>query len=226
MPEFDALDALVRSTAERLPHKTAVIDADRTIDYADFNALIDRIAATLQASGLKPQDTISICALSSIEYAATFLGALRAGIAVAPLAPSSKPTDFAAMVKDAAAKILFLDNSTADSFATADIAPAISRVALDGGKAGKAFKDWLVPEGSKPQPVTIEPDWVFNIIYSSGTTGTPKGIVHTMGMRWRQYGQLDPLGYGREAVTVLSTPLYSNTTLVCFNPTFAEGGGR
>lgn len=224
MPEFVALDALVRSTAERLPHKTAVIDADRTIDYADFNALIDRIAATVQASGLKPQDTISICALSSIEYAATFLGALRAGIAVAPLAPSSKPTDFAAMVKDAAAKILFLDNSTADSFATADIDPAISRVALDGGKAGKAFKDWLVPEGSKPQPVTIEPDWVFNIIYSSGTTGTPKGIVHTMGMRWRQYGQLDPLGYGREAVTVLSTPLYSNTTLVCFNPTFAGGG--
>jgi acyl-CoA synthetase (AMP-forming)/AMP-acid ligase II len=43
-------------------------------------------------------------------------------------------------------------------------------------------------------------------------------------MRWRQYGQLDPLGYGPDAVTVLSTPLYSNTTLVCFNPTLAGGG--
>jgi acyl-CoA synthetase (AMP-forming)/AMP-acid ligase II len=43
-------------------------------------------------------------------------------------------------------------------------------------------------------------------------------------MRWRQYGQLDPLGYGPDAVTVLSTPLYSNTTLVAFNPTFAGGG--
>lgn len=224
MPEFVALDALVRNTAERLPQKTAVIDPDRAINYADFDALIDRIAASLQASGLKPQDAISICALSSIEYAATFLGALRAGVAVAPLAPSSTPTDFAAMVKDAAAKILFMDNATADSFATADIDPAIPRVALDGGKAGQAFKDWLAPDGSKPVPVTINPEWVFNIIYSSGTTGTPKGIVHTMWMRWRQYGQLDPLGYGGDAVTVLSTPLYSNTTLVCFNPTFAGGG--
>ncbi len=224
MPEFVTLDALVRNTAERLPHKTAVIDPDRAINYGDFNTLIDRIAASLQASGLKPQDAISICALSSIEYAATFLGALRAGIAVAPLAPSSTPADFAAMVKDAAAKILFMDDSTAATFASADIDPAIQRVALDGGKAGKAFKDWLAPEGSKPQPVTIDPDWVFNIIYSSGTTGTPKGIVHTMWMRWRQYGQLDPLGYGADAVTVLSTPLYSNTTLVCFNPTLAGGG--
>nr|WP_249225392.1 class I adenylate-forming enzyme family protein [Tardiphaga alba] len=187
MPEFTALDALVRDTARRLPQKIAVIDPDRAVAYADFDALIDRIAASLQASGLKPQDTISICALSSIEYAATFLGALRAGIAVAPLAPSSTPADFAAMVKDAAAKILFMDNTTAESFASADIDPALPRVALDGGKAGMAFKDWLAPEGSMPTPVTIDPQWVFNIIYSSGTTGTPKGIVHTHHMRWRQY---------------------------------------
>ena len=48
--------------------------------------------------------------------------------------------------------------------------------------------------------------------------------MHSHYLRWCQYGQLDPLGYGPEAVTVLSTPLYSNTTLVCFNPTFAGGG--
>jgi len=224
MPEFTPLAALVRDTAQRLPQKIAIIDPDRAITYADFDALIDRAAAAMQGAGLKPQDRISICALSSIEYAATFLGSLRAGIAVAPLAPSSTPLDFSAMVKDADAKILFMDDSTMATFASADIDPAIVRVALDGGKAGKAFKDWLAPEGSKPAPVTIDPDWVFNIIYSSGTTGTPKGIMHTTWMRWRQYGQLDPLGYGPDAITVLSTPLYSNTTLVCFNPTMAGGG--
>lgn len=224
MPDFITLDALVRNTAGSKPTKIAVIDGERQIDYAAFNALIDRVAASLQASGLKPQDAISICALSSIEYAAVFLGALRVGVAVAPLAPSSTPVDFSAMVKDAAAKILFMDDATAASLASAIIDPSVQRVALDGGKAGKLFTEWLSPEGAKPAPVTIDPEWVFNIIYSSGTTGTPKGIVHTNWMRWRQYGQLDPLGYGPDAVTVLSTPLYSNTTLVCFNPTFAGGG--
>jgi acyl-CoA synthetase (AMP-forming)/AMP-acid ligase II len=72
--------------------------------------------------------------------------------------------------------------------------------------------------------VRIDPDGTFNIIYSSGTTGTPKGIVHSHFLRWCQYRQFAPLGFGADSVTVLSTPLYSNTTLVCFNPTFAGGG--
>ncbi len=224
MPDFITLDALVRNTAQAAPDRLAVIDGDRQLRYAEFDALIDRVAAALQRDGVKPTDAISICALSSIEYAATFLGALRVGVAVAPLAPSSTPHDFAAMVKDSAAKILFTDDFVAAAMKDAAIDASVKRVALDDGGSGAAFSKWLAPEGAKPTPVTVDPEWVFNIIYSSGTTGTPKGIVHTHELRWRQYGQLDPLGYGPDAVTLLSTPLYSNTTLVCFNPTLAGGG--
>ncbi|MFC0242097.1 class I adenylate-forming enzyme family protein [Rhodopseudomonas telluris] len=224
MPDFITLDALVRNTAQASPDRLAVIDGERQLRYAEFDALIDRVAAALQRDGVKPTDTISICALSSIEYAATFLAGLRVGVAVAPLAPSSTAHDFAAMVKDSAAKILFTDDFAAAAMKDAAIDPSVKRVALDGGGSGTAFSGWLAPEGAKPTPVTVDPEWVFNIIYSSGTTGTPKGIVHTHYLRWRQYGQLDPLGYGPDAVTLLSTPLYSNTTLVCFNPTLAGGG--
>ena len=67
---------------------------------------------------------------------------------------------------------------------------------------------------------SIRPDQPFNIIYSSGTTGTPKGIVQPHRMRW---GQLTRVSYS-DAVTIVSTPLYSNTTLVVFLPTLAHGG--
>ncbi len=223
MPDFITLDALVCNTAAANPAKAAIIDDASSLTYAEFDALIDRVAAALQADGVLPQDVISICAYSTIQYAAAFLGALRAGVAVAPLAPSSTPADFAAMLRDCAPKILFMDGSAAALMG--DAARSFpKRVALDDSDFGQAFSGWTQAAPAKPTPVTVNPEWVFNIIYSSGTTGTPKGIVHTHGMRWRQYGQLDPLGYGPDAITVLSTPLYSNTTLVAFNPTFAGGG--
>lgn len=223
MPDFITLPELVRGTAQSKPQHTAVIDDRRQVSYAELDALIDAVAAALQRDGVKPCDAISICASSSIEYVATFLGALRAGVAVAPLAPSSTPQDFAAMVRDSDAKILFMDDQAAAAMGDAATRGSARRIALDDGGFGDAFSRWAA-NASKPQPVTIDPDWTFNIIYSSGTTGTPKGIVHSHHMRWRQYGQLEPLGYGPDAITLLSTPLYSNTTLVCFNPTLAGGG--
>jgi long-chain acyl-CoA synthetase len=222
MPDFIALDALVGQTAANAPDRIAVIDGERQLSYAGLNDLINRVAASLQTDGLQPRDVISICALSSIEYVATFLAALRAGVAVAPLAPSSTPHDFAAMVKDSGTKILFMDEATAAEMGA--LADARLRVSLDGGGWGRPFSVWCAAPGTKPKPVSIDPDWTFNIIYSSGTTGTPKGIVHSHYLRWSQYGQLDPLGHDADAVMVLSTPLYSNTTLMCFNPTMAGGG--
>src|SRR3546814_20926514 len=81
----------------------------------------------------------------------------------------------------------------------------------------------MAPEGTAPEPVAILPEDGFNIIYSSGTTGTPKGIVHSHAMRW-QHIQRGVPAYGPAAVTILSTPIYSNTTMASFLPTLGSGG--
>ena len=89
--------------------------------------------------------------------------------------------------------------------------------------AGPALDDWLA-DGASPRPVTIDPEAAFNIIYSSGTTGEPKGIVQSHAMRWAYAARAARYGYGADTVTLLATPLYSNTTLVVFFPTLAFGG--
>jgi len=195
----------------------------RAIDYATLDARMDRVAAALQRDGLKPGDAIAFCAATSVDYATVYLGALRAGVVVVPLAPGSTPEAFARMLADADARVLLTDASAADTVGDAGRG-AVPRVALDGSEAGQPLEDWLTAPGTHPAPVAIEPGWPFNIIYSSGTTGAPKGIVQSHGMRWAHVTRGAHYGYGPDTVTLLSTPLYSNTTLVVFFPTLAYGG--
>jgi long-chain acyl-CoA synthetase len=220
--DFGLIPELVRYHAEAAPERIALIDEARQASYREFDALCDRIAATLQRDGLAPQSAIAVCALSSIEYAALFLGALRAGIAVSPLAPSSTPESLAVMVSDCGSPLIFYDASTEPILREVD--PKVTRITLDGSPGGKPFAQWLMTQGAKPKPVQIDPSWPFNIIYSSGTTGVPKGIVQSHGMRWQHVRRANLFGYGPDAVAIISTPLYSNTTLVSFFPTLALGG--
>ena len=221
--KFGTIAELIHQNALRAPQQRALVQGARSIDYATLDALMDRAACALQRDGFLPGDVIAICADMSIEYAAIFLGALRAGVAVAPLAPGSGAASLQRMLEDAQAKLLFTDAHGADARGTAG-ADASACIALDGSDVGRALEHWLAAEGAKPVAVDVQPDWAFNIIYSSGTTGEPKGIVQSHGMRWSHVQRGAAYGYGADTVTLLSTPLYSNTTLVIFFPTLSFGG--
>ncbi|MDB5432355.1 MAG: 4-coumarate--CoA ligase [Caulobacter sp.] len=223
--DFGTVPDLIRGHAAERPDHPALLQGGASLSYGQLDALMDRVAAGLQRDGIKPTEAISICATTSIEYAVVFLGGLRAGVAVAPLAPSSTPDQLAGMVADCGAKLFFLDAGVAKEMAGVMGEVKCPRIALDASDAGQAFEAWLPAVGAKPQPVEIDRKWPFNIIYSSGTTGTPKGIVQSHGMRWRHLAPREGgIGYGPDAIGQISTPLYSNTTLVCFFPTLAGGG--
>jgi long-chain acyl-CoA synthetase len=215
--DFGLVADLVHGYAQERPEHPALIHEGRVLTYGALDSLMDRVAATLQRDGVRSGDVVSICAASCVEYGAIFLGALRAGVAVAPLAPSSTPQALATMLADCGARILFLDDAVAAALATQELPAGLRRVPM-------SMQDWLAPEGAQPQPVSIDPEAPFNIIYSSGTTGAPKGIVQSHRMRWAHVHRAALARYDRTAVTICSTPLYSNTTLVSFLPTLARGG--
>lgn len=213
-PRFATISACLRRHAAERQTEPALIVGDRSFDWATLDALADRCAAALQRDAIAPREAIAVCAATSIAYVVVFLGALRAGIAVAPLAPGSTPDGLARMLADAQARRVFVDASTVGAFEGA----AVPQTRLDAG-----FDDWLAPGGGRAAEVEVQPDWPFNIIYSSGTTGEPKGIVQPHAMRWAHVQRGAAHGYGPGAVTLLATPLYSNTTLVVFFPAIAYG---
>lgn len=221
--DFATMPELIRSHAEHRPDHAAIVDGDRLLTFAQFDVQIDRAAAAMQRDGVKPRGTVAICGPSSIEYVTTFVAALRVGAAACPLAPSSTPEQLAMMLRDCSAALLFVDDSA--SLALDGVAEPLNvkRIALEGVRNG-SFSDWLARPGAKPDTVEIDPDQPFNIIYSSGTTGAPKGIVQPHKMRWGHVRRAEALGYGPDAVTIVSTPLYSNTTLVSLIPALMWGG--
>ncbi len=231
---FATLPDLIHAHAIERGARVAVADAQGSIDYRTLDMLMNRVATALQRDGVMPGTAVAIVAAPTTDYTAVFLGAVRAGCVATPIAPSATPAAIATMIADSGAPFVFLDPENARALEgltlaarpilfsregeSADRAPAFA-----GEHAFLAFERWLAPEDAKPNPVAIDPNDAFNIIYSSGTTGTPKGIVQSHAMRWAHVSRNTAAGFDT-AVTMIATPLYSNTTLVSFLPTLGWGG--
>ena len=215
--EFAALPDLIAAHARAQGGKPALVAEGATLDYAGLDSLMDRIAAALQRDGLARGQAVALCAKPGLEYAAVFLGTLRAGGAAAPLAPSATPAQLAAMVADSGAQHLFVDAEAREALSQEAIGARLIEL------GSPEYRAWLAAPGHRPHPLAIAPEDPFNIIYSSGTTGTPKGIVQSHAMRWAHIHRNAAAGFDR-AVTMVATPLYSNTTLVVFLPTLGWGG--
>lgn len=223
LDSFAALPDLIRRHAQHAGAHVALIHGEARLDYRALDAHVDRIAAGLQRDGIGKGDVVAIVAATSIDHVALFLAILRAGGVVAPVATSSSPDALAAVIADSGARLVFVDAASGDRFA--DALSGATVVALDeGAPIGTPFRGWLPPEGAAPDPVPLAPEDIFNIIYSSGTTGMPKGIVQDHDMRWQHVLRGRMAGYAADTVAIISTPLCSNTTLVSVVPALANGG--
>jgi long-chain acyl-CoA synthetase len=214
---FRAIADLIREHAAARPAQRAAVQGERSVTWGQLDAMADRVAASLQRDGVKPRQSIAICGANSLEYLAVFIGALRAGVAVAPLPTGAQQQQLATMLADSGARHFFLDAEVPA------VTGRVQRIAMDASK-GLSLRAWLAPAGAKPKRVRVQPHWPFNIIYSSGTTGAPKGIVQPHSMRWAHVARAENYGWGPGSVALLATSLCSNTTLVCAFPALAKGG--
>ncbi|MAM00595.1 MAG: 4-coumarate--CoA ligase [Alteromonadaceae bacterium] len=230
--QFEPITTQLQRAAQERPDQIALIEGEggQKLSWQGLMKDVNQLANRLIAAGVAPGDKVAGLAENSIAYVTLYLATLAAGGCMVPLSAMASGETLRLMIDDSDAKLLFVSNRNLalaepirDNLSNI---PRENQLALDFEAAEwQNMAHWIGqnPDDSAPS-VEITPDHPFNIIYSSGTTGTPKGILHDHRMRSRQIKRMGTYGLDGDAINLVSTPLYSNTTLVSALPVLAHGG--
>jgi long-chain acyl-CoA synthetase len=154
------------AAATRDPDRQAVVTTEGVLTYADFDRAADRIAAGLQARGVRRGDRVSLLLPNCADLCTAIYGVLRAGAAISPLNPTIKRDKLAQLISHAGSVALLTDDEHLD-------------LATDAAELAGADVAVLRPsdvDGDEPPARPLDVD-LAAVIYTSGSTGEPKGVT-------------------------------------------------
>ncbi|WP_431324684.1 class I adenylate-forming enzyme family protein [Rhizobium sp. YTU87027] len=171
-------DALFRASVERFPEREAVICGERRVSYRQLDTLVENAACGLLHAGLCKGDRVAIMLDNRLEYFVAILAVVRAGGIAIPLGTRLGPADVEYIVCDATPVFAITGQQWLDKFPTEG---GPSRIfVVDADAASDDHFDRLTKSSPKALPA-LESEALMMIIFTSGTTGKPKGacLTHT-----------------------------------------------
>jgi fatty-acyl-CoA synthase len=201
---------LLAERARITPDRAALISVEtgERLTYAQINDRAADAAAMLLDAGLKPGDRAGLLAANSIDFIAVFFGALKAGVIVVPLSTRATAHELSIIAADCGMKILFHDGS----------APDVNGVTL--------AKVDIVQSARSLPPAAPDPESTACLLYTSGTTGKPKGVMipHRQ-LLANGYNTAINWGLREDDIAPIFTPLYhAGGVGVFLIPLFLLGG--
>jgi benzoate-CoA ligase len=176
-----AHDLIQRNLDAGRADKPAFIDDKGSYTYGDLAQRVDRCASALPAWGVRREERALLCLLDTIDFPTAFLGCIKAGVVPIPTNTLLTTRDYEYMLRDSRARVLIVSAALYPSFAPLlRDNPVVEKVIVSGGTANGhlAFDDFLAMGMPQCEPAPTVRDEPCFWLYSSGSTGAPKGTVH------------------------------------------------
>lgn len=179
---YNAADDLIgRNLSAGRGDKPAFIDAKGTMSFAELDRAANRFANLLKAKGVRLEERILLCMLDTTAWPVCFLGAIRAGAVPIPVNTRVTSADYDFMLEDSRARMLVVSEPLMPSFAAhLGRHEALSTVLIDGDDGGghTLLSDALEGQSDAFETAPTRAGDMCFWLYTSGTTGKPKGAVH------------------------------------------------
>ncbi|WP_433856906.1 FadD3 family acyl-CoA ligase [Streptomyces kronopolitis] len=220
--EYGAIPRLVRAAAARYGPREAVVEGRTRVSYAQLGERVERAAAACIASGVLPGDRVAVWAPNTLDWIVSALGAVTAGAVLVPVNTRFKGAEAAYVLRRTRARLLFVTGTFLGTSYAASLRraaregtghgplpglPQLERVVVLADDAPADFVSWPdflaggagIPAGTvRERADALRPDDASDIIFTSGTTGHPKGAVITHAQTLRAYDVWSELAGLRE----------------------------
>ncbi|MCK4370864.1 MAG: AMP-binding protein [Candidatus Lokiarchaeota archaeon] len=181
------LGEITNVNAYKYPNKLALKDARRQLTFEELNERTNKIANGILKNGIKKGDKLAILSNNSIEFMEIYVAAAKGGFIIVPLNFRLHPDDISFIINNSDAKWLFVESRFREATEKIWLRAKelgfenVERVLIDDepAKSWKFFED-IVEMGENSYPlIKIKPEDTWIILYTSGTTGKPKGVIRS-----------------------------------------------
>ena len=227
---MQVLGDIPRLNARRYPDKKSLIMDDDALTFRQLDLAANRLAQGLLALGVKPGDKVAVMAQNCLEFPIIVFAVAKCAGVLVPINFRYGKSELIYVINDSEPRVLFYGPEFSDLVrdAKTEFSDSVHLVAIGGETpAGNTGMRALMAGSSHAEPaITVDPASAAMIMYTSGTTGFPKGVLYSHAAYMAVYAGLVVEGdLGCNDVTMVALPLFHNGGLnALLNPTLMMGG--